>query len=66
MRQVEALRYGFPYPNIIAPASLENGIMRLDEDDKSAYLLEWDVVIKICFLFSLRVKVGIFSQTVVY
>ena len=25
MRQVEALRYGFPYPNIIAPASLENG-----------------------------------------
>ena len=42
MRQVEALRYGFPYPNIIAPASLENGIMRLDEDDKSAYLLEWD------------------------
>ena len=28
MRQVEALRYGFPYPNIIAPASLENGLQK--------------------------------------
>ncbi|WP_373810183.1 DUF4301 family protein, partial [Porphyromonas loveana] len=42
VRQIEAIRHGFPFPNIIAPASLERGIMRVEEEDKAAYIMEWE------------------------
>ncbi len=42
VRQIEAIRHGFPFPNIIAPASLEKGIMRVEEEDKAAYIMEWE------------------------
>lgn len=42
IKQIEAIRHGLPFPNIIAPASLQQGIMRIEEEDKSAYILEWE------------------------
>lgn len=45
-QQVEAIRKGFPYLNIEASASLERGIVRLDEDEMSYYLAAWDDYLK--------------------
>lgn len=40
--QIESIKTGFPYLNIIDAASLDFGIMRVDENEQSAYLDIWD------------------------
>ncbi len=40
-RQVESIRSGFPFLNIIAPASLERGIIRIERDDEVNYMEIW-------------------------
>lgn len=40
--QVNTIEHGFPFLNVIASASLEYGIMRVDEEQKPLFLNEWD------------------------
>ncbi len=40
-RQVESIRSGFPFLDIIAPASLERGIIRIERDDEVNYMSVW-------------------------
>ncbi len=40
-RQVESIRSGFPFLEIIAPASLERGIIRIERDEEVNYMNIW-------------------------
>lgn len=42
MRQVQDIRMGFPYLDIIAPASLEYGIVRVEKQDEATYMNAWE------------------------
>lgn len=40
-RQVHAMRTGFPYLQILASASLERGIVRIDASEQAGYMQAW-------------------------
>ncbi len=40
-RQVNSIRSGFPYLDVIAAASLERGIIRIDHEDEVDYMARW-------------------------
>lgn len=40
-RQVQAMRTGFPYLQILASASLERGIVRIDASEEATYMQAW-------------------------
>lgn len=42
MSQIRALRDGFPYLDIIASASLDQGVMRVDDEEEITYLDLWE------------------------
>lgn len=41
-QQVNAIREGFPYPDVISSASLEQGIIRIEPSEQNAYLDIWE------------------------
>lgn len=42
MRQVQDMRSGFPYLDIIASASLERGIVRIEKGEEARYMQTWE------------------------
>lgn len=42
IRQVRDISMGFPYLEIVAPATLEYGIMRVDKQDEASYMDTWE------------------------
>lgn len=46
LQQIEDIKAGFPFLNILAPASLERGIIRLDSDEESYYMNTWEEYLK--------------------
>ncbi len=45
-RQVESIRSGFPYLDVIAPATLERGIIRIDKEEEVNYMAIWQDYLK--------------------
>ena len=45
-QQIESIRKGFPYLNIEASASIERGVVRLDNEEMSYYLNLWEDYLK--------------------
>ncbi|MDO4692122.1 MAG: DUF4301 family protein [Porphyromonadaceae bacterium] len=41
-KQVEDIRSGFPFLHILASASLERGIMRVERDEEARYMQTWE------------------------
>ena len=42
--QINHFKKGFPYANIIAPATAKNGIIKLSEDEVSRYTNRYDKI----------------------